>query len=129
MRKMSGAVMLAGLFAVASTGVAWAQDSGALFDQGKTIFENNCAVCHQSSGVGSLPDFPALKDNSDLSDAALIVNRVHNGKSPMPSFPNLDASQIAAVATYVRNAWTNSFGPVSEDQVKQVLASLESATP
>jgi mono/diheme cytochrome c family protein len=119
---------LAGLFALISMSAAYAQAGGALFDQGHTIFETNCAVCHQSSGEGSPPDFPALSGNSDLSDPALIVNRVHNGKEPMPAFTNLDAGQIAAVATYVRNAWTNSFGPVSEDQVTQILGSLGSQT-
>jgi mono/diheme cytochrome c family protein len=127
MHKLNArAISLAGLFVLGSIGVACAQDGGPLFDQGKTIFENNCAQCHQSSGKGSPPDFPALAGNSDLSDPSLIVNRVHNGKEPMPAFPALDASQIAAVATYIRNAWNNSFGPVSEDQVKQILGSLES---
>lgn len=113
------------LLLVAVSIQASAEDGGGpLFEQGLDIYENNCVQCHQSSGEGLPPNIPALKDNDNLSDPALIVSRVRAGKGGMPAFPNLDAEQIAAVASYVRNAWTNSHGPVSTDEVDEILPTI-----
>jgi len=73
-------------------------------------------MCHQPGGVGLAPAFPALNRNEHLRQAELIVSNVHRGKGSMPAFPDLDAVQLADVATYIRNAWDNRFGPVSPAQ-------------
>jgi mono/diheme cytochrome c family protein len=103
------------------------QQGGPLFKQGKTIFEENCAACHQPTGEGIPPDFPALDGNQNLSDHALIVRQVRVGKVAMPAFPELSAEDIAAVTSYIRNAWSNSFGPVTTAQVESVLTTVEVA--
>jgi mono/diheme cytochrome c family protein len=42
----------------------------------------------------------------------------------MPPFPQLDDTQLAAVATYIRNSWGNSFGGVSPEEVTAIRADL-----
>src|SRR5690606_5762142 len=63
----------------------------------------------------------------NLSDVALIVDNVHNGKNAMRAFPELSAEEIAALATYVRNTWGNAFGGATTGEVEEVLAALPAA--
>jgi mono/diheme cytochrome c family protein len=46
----------------------------------------------------------------------------------MPALARLSDEEVAALATYIRNAWSNKFGPVSADQVKTVVAALGTPT-
>ncbi len=94
-----------------------------LMAQGKTVYEKNCAVCHQASGAGLPPAFPALTgskiatspifgaDGKYLPDSHL--DRVLNGKNVMPPWKaTLNDTEIAAVVTYERNALGNNVGDV-----------------
>jgi mono/diheme cytochrome c family protein len=108
--------------------LAQAQERGGpLFEQGMAVFEENCEACHKSTGEGIPPNFPALDGNQILADQALIVRQVRAGKEAMPPFSELSAEEIAAVTSYVRNAWSNGFGPVTTAQVESVLATVEVA--
>ena len=92
----------------------------ALFELGQELYEAECAVCHQADGEGTRA-FPALSENERLEDVELIVNNVHLGEGAMPAFPHLDAGDVAAVATYIRNAWGNEFGGVTTEEAASVL--------
>ncbi len=94
-----------------------------LIAQGKSVYEKNCAVCHQVSGAGLPPAFPALTgskiatspifgaDGKYLPDSHL--DRVLNGKNVMPPWKaTLNDTEIAAVITYERNALGNNVGDV-----------------
>jgi cytochrome c oxidase subunit 2 len=97
---------------------------------GKTVYEKNCAVCHQASGAGLPPAFPALTgskistspmfdaDGKYLKDGHL--DRVLNGVRVMPAWKALlNDTEIAAVITYERNGLGNSVGDVLQpSQVK-----------
>lgn len=110
-----------GIFcATLAAGAAQAQD-GALFEEGQSLYEQNCVLCHQPSGEGNPPTFPALSGNDNLSDRGLIVTNVHEGQGNMPAFPTLDAGDIAALATYIRNAWDNDHGAVTEEEVAALI--------
>ena len=94
------------------------QPSGPPVDQtllkaGETLYASDCASCHKPSGEGMPPTFPALAGNSFLSDASAVVKKVYEGGGSMPSHPSYTAKDLAAVATYVRNTWGNSYGGVS----------------
>lgn len=119
------ALSLLGLLVLISP-VAMAQDAGG---SGAGIYEENCALCHQPDGTGDPPTFPALAGNAQLSDAAKIITNIHHGEGDMPPFPDLNAEQLAALASYVRNAWANDFGAVTADDVAAVLAGLEDPEP
>lgn len=98
-----------------------------LVTQGKAVYEKNCAVCHQVTGAGLPPAFPALAgskiatgpifgaDGKYMKDSHL--DRVLNGKGVMPAWKaTLNDTEIAAVITYERNSFGNA---AAKDQVLQ----------
>lgn len=93
----------------------------SLMDAGAQVFAGNCAVCHGAEGQGGIG--PRLDGNSNLERGELVAKRVVHGfpEHGMPPFGDqLDDRQVAAVATYVRNAWSNDFGVLSEEEVQGV---------
>lgn len=94
-------------------------------EHGEKVYTSTCAVCHQPTGLGMPPTFPALKGSAIATgpiDAHL--NRVLNGKqgTAMMAFKDqLNDQDLADVITYERNAWGNNTGTlVMPDQVKVV---------
>ncbi|MBL4798631.1 MAG: cytochrome c oxidase subunit II [Oleispira sp.] len=85
-----------------------------LMTQGKAGYEKNCAACHQVTGLGIPPVFPALKDSPiALGDIQLHSEIVINGKpgTAMAAFgEQLTPTELAAIITYERNAWGNNKG-------------------
>jgi cbb3-type cytochrome c oxidase subunit III len=78
--------------------------SGGQAADGKTIFTANCGGCHTLADAGTNgtvgPNLDQAKPPKDL-----VVERVTNGKSPMPPFKGtLTPAQIQAVADYVSSA-------------------------
>jgi mono/diheme cytochrome c family protein len=114
-----------GLLASACLGFAalsaWAQapDPAA---EGQSVFTTaGCADCHGVNGEGGVG--PNLAGNQFLSDANSVVLQVIGGGGEMPAFgDSLNDQQIAAVATYVRNSWGNTFGPVTPEEVATARA-------
>jgi len=94
-------------------GSAWAQVAGDPFKQGQEVFEDSCAQCHRANGEGLPATFPALNKNPFvLGDPKPVIATVLNGRKGnlgrMPSWKDkLDDQQIAAVVTYLRQAWSN----------------------
>ena len=85
-----------------------------LMELGETTYVAYCAACHQVSGAGLPPAFPALKDSTVAKgDIATHITTVFNGKAGtgMQGYgKQLSMKQIAAVVTYERNAWGNNTG-------------------
>jgi len=89
----------------------------AVMSEGEKLYLASCAGCHQPNGAG-IATFPTLAGNENLADKDLVIDRILNGKVPMPGFAGqYDDQQIAAIATYIRNSWGNGFGPVAPDEV------------
>ena len=84
----------------------------ALIREGGPIYRSNCVPCHGQQAEGGAG--PALTANTFLSSASAVANQVTNGGNYMPAFGQLSDRQIAAVATYIRNPFGNSFGVVTE---------------
>ncbi len=98
---------------VASAGTAVSTAVGA------SIFAQRCATCHHANGAGGGP-FPALAGNPHVNaaDPAAILSTIKNGRGIMPSWKGqLSNADIAAVASYIRSAWGNKGGPVSDSDV------------
>ena len=55
--------------------------------QGQAIFVENCAMCHQETGVGDPPTFPALAGNTNLGDLGKIVTNIHRARATCRRFP------------------------------------------
>jgi len=114
---------------VAPVAVAQQNIDPVLFEQGQQLYQENCALCHQDSGVGNPPTFPALSGSDRLGDPGRIVRSIHGGRRRMPPFPDLTAEEISSLANYVRNAWANDFGSGSTEDVAAVLEGLEVPGP
>ena len=86
-----------------------------LMVMGENVYMKACVACHQPTGTGIPPAFPALKGSAIATgDIAVHIDMVLNGskKNPaMAAFSNqLTKTEIAAVVTYERNAWGNNTG-------------------
>jgi cytochrome c oxidase subunit 2 len=80
---------------------------------GEKVFAANCAACHQATGKGMPPAFPALDGSKVVNGPkAAQLALVLNGKqgTAMASFARLSDSELASVVTYTRNAWGNKTG-------------------
>ncbi len=84
---------------------------------GETTYVAYCAACHQPTGLGLPPAFPALKGTPYTTEGSADdhINIVLNGRAGtgMQSYrKQLSMKQIAAVVTYERNAWGNDTGDI-----------------
>lgn len=100
---------------------------------GKRIFTGNCAVCHQSTGLGVPGQYPPLAGSEWVAGNPARIKRLvlHGGEgqievkgstynNAMPAFgAKLTDKQIAAVLTFVRGNkdWGNSSEAISPEAV------------
>lgn len=110
---------LAGLAMVAGLGLAGAAAAAA---PGEQTFLDSCAACHQATGLGRPPSFPALKgDKFVVGPKAAVVATVLNGRGGMPAWKSeLNDQQVAGVVSYIRSAWGNKAAPVTPAEVAAV---------
>jgi len=91
---------------------------------GESLYKNVCAACHMpnATGASGALTVPALAKNDKLAVSGYPVTIVMNGHGGMPAFHDMMSdAQIAAVVTYVRTHFGNSYpDPVPVDEVKQV---------
>lgn len=109
---------------------------------GKRNYDTVCATCHQQTGLGVEGVYPPLAGSEWVTGSPdrLIRVVVHGLKGPitvagkqygaaaMPAFArvpgggyNWNEDRIAAVLTYIRQAWDNGAEPIAADQVRAVL--------
>ncbi len=96
-----------------------------LLTQGQQLFRDHCAACHRQNGEGQGQLYPALNNNpfvTNQSPLPAIITVLH-GRGLMPSFRNaFSERQVAAVVSYIRNAWNNDASVVGLDEVGQAQA-------
>ncbi len=105
---------------------AWGQDD--LFQKGKAIFEadGNCADCHRVNGKGLPGTYPAHDGNPFVTgQPGPVITTVLKGRKGdlgvMPSWKDkLNDEQVAAVVTYIRQAWSNRASGVTPAQVAEI---------
>ena len=94
---------------------------------------NICKTCHQVDGLGQPPTYPPLADSPYVigDPDTLIKILLHGMTGPvevegvqyddhMPPAPVKNDYDIAAVATYVRQAWGNNAGAVKPSDVARL---------
>ena len=134
------------ILTILATGVSLHADpvaaSAADVAKGKSLFNLNCAACHQITGAGIPGVFPPLVGSdwatgSEERLVRVILNGVTgplkvSGKpfnSTMPGFgpggSKWTDDKIAAVATYIRQAWTNKAAAITADAVKAIREKVE----
>jgi len=77
---------------------------------GEQTYLRQCAMCHGINRAGSPPNFPSLVDVEKRLGAKKIIANIQNGTGRMPSFPNLDVSEIASLLDYLRTPVAASKG-------------------
>lgn len=105
---------------------------------GAAIYGDRCSACHGGKGEGiaymipALAGGPAIQSPDPASTIRVILRGVRSvstrGAPTGPGMPSLgwqlNDAQVAAVATFVRNAWGNSAPAVSADRVASTRAAL-----
>lgn len=108
-------------------------DTRVILADGAKVYAERCADCHGKDGNGVAGIYPPLNGNSSVNEPTGI-NAVRvvllGGFAPlttgnarpysMPPFAQqLNDSDVAAVVTYIRQAWSNKASPVLErDAIK-----------
>jgi cytochrome c oxidase subunit 2 len=121
----------------ASAGAAanktWTKDE--LMKQGEKSYLTYCAACHQPSGLGMPPTFPALKGSPKATGSIdghidIVLKGVPG--TAMQAFGNqLSDVDLAAIITYERNAWGNDKGDLVQpvDIIKAKGGKVPDAAP
>ena len=85
-----------------------------LMEKGRGLYNSKCGACHQITGLGLPPAFPALKDSPMVKGGPIAdhLDIVLNGKqgTAMQPWNSLNDLELAAIITYERNAWGNDTG-------------------
>lgn len=81
-----------------------------LQERGAKVYAANCQACHQANGRGVKGTFPPLDGSAVVMNTQQQMAILLNGKGAMPSWKGLSDVELAAVATYTKNAWGNKAG-------------------
>jgi mono/diheme cytochrome c family protein len=106
--------------------------------RGEAIYNERCAACHTVAGEGIVGLFPRLNGAplAQQSQATSLIRVVLEGSRAvatdsaptgpaMPSFAwQLSDADVAAVVTYIRNAWGNAAPAVSASEVANMRQTL-----
>ncbi len=112
-------------------------DDPAMKD-GLALYDAQCSACHSQNGAGvpgllpALAGAPTVQGTNATSLMRVILagaQSVATTPAPtgaaMPAFGwKLTDPQIAAVTTYIRNAWGNAASPVSAGDVRRLRGTL-----
>jgi quinoprotein glucose dehydrogenase len=106
-----------GIIYVNANEVAW---TGALTENTgegsvRSIYLNQCGVCHGEKMEGSPPAIPSLVGSVDRNTPAEVTATIKNGKGRMQGFPNLTDEQVFALVNYISTGESKeltSTGPV-----------------
>lgn len=96
---------------------------------GAKLYSQNCAACHQATGLGLAGAFPALAGSPIVKDENYelfikVILQGYDARSEygqMPGFAEqLNDEEIAAIATHERRSWGNNASEVSAEEVKKI---------
>jgi cytochrome c oxidase cbb3-type subunit 2 len=101
---------------------------------GATLYQSNCAACHQPSGEGLPGAFPSLKGSTIVTseNPETLIRIIIEGYDARPEFATmpplggqLTDQEITAIINFERNHWGNSAPAVDIEVVKQIRASRQ----
>ncbi len=115
---------------------------GISLERGKAIYDNICALCHNTDGMGKPNQAPPF-----VGSEWVLGNLNHMIRIPLAgltgpiqvkgqewnlSMPAMGAAlsddDLAAVLTYIRQSWGNKASPITPDQVKAVRGQVGNRT-
>jgi quinoprotein glucose dehydrogenase len=92
---------------------------------GEAIYRSQCSVCHGADRSGSPPGFPSLVGIGNRLSDDQIKSVVHHGKGRMPTFPNLNDSQLDQLFAFLKNPTATPKSPSSD---KKEMVSVAAAS-
>ena len=107
--------------------------------EGERLYLDNCNACHFVNGKGAPGVFPEL-DQASIVTAESPTGLIHTilagaqqpstAKAPsmlaMPGFAaRLNDEEVARLATFIRQGWSNNAPAVTREQVKEVRENLK----
>ena len=115
------------------------------FLEGRKLYTQNCAACHQASGLGLAGQFPPLAGSDWVKtegpnriirlvlhgiQGPIQVNGLDFNNAMVPWKDNMTDQQVASVITYVRRNkdWGHAFSAVTPEQVKKIRDAEKSRT-
>lgn len=101
---------------------------------GKKVYTQNCALCHQATGLGQPGQYPPLTGSEWVTGPQnrLISILLHGANGPLtvagqtfngampPQKDTLKDEDIAHVLTYIRQEWGNKASAVSTEAVAEM---------
>ncbi len=112
-------------------------DDGNLAARGEKVYKNMCASCHLPNGSGQPGTIPPLAGSEwvvgsserlasivsyGLTGPVTVKGQVYNGLMAAHAPPKLTPKDLAAVLTYIRQAWDNGASEISVEQMTAYLA-------
>jgi mono/diheme cytochrome c family protein len=103
---------------------------------GALAFSDNCARCHKIDGYGEERLYPSLHNPQLLSDRALLIQTILNGRTGhqqsvegreirlMPSLDFLSDQEIVAIIAFITNSWGGDVMMVTEQEVRDARAGM-----
>lgn len=116
------------------TAVAYVDPSVEKAPDGEALFQQNCATCHQPTGMGVKGSFPPLVDSEwllkteeipimivlkGLQGEINVKGETYNGQM-IALGAMLNDEKLAAVLTYARSAWGNNAPAITPETVAQI---------
>ena len=110
--------------------------------RGKTVYENVCALCHNTDGTGKPGQAPPFVGSewvlgspermiriplSGLTGPVTIKGQAWNLSMPAMGAA-LSDDDLAATLSYIRNSWGNKASVITPEQVKTVRAAVGNRT-
>jgi len=102
----------------------------SLAEDGKSLYEDHCATCHQADGYGVPFINPPLVDSAVVAgDPSTLSHWVLNGNSPddagyesefsglMPGFDQLSDAELAAILNYIRQEFADIPPSLTEEDL------------
>ncbi|EDY81819.1 Cytochrome c subfamily, putative [Verrucomicrobiia bacterium DG1235] len=116
----------------------------ASITRGQSLYENTCATCHQSDGLGQASLAPPLAGSEWVTGSkkrlALIVaqgltgaievnGRVWNNTMPPNGMlPNLDGDNLSDLLNYIRASWGNNAEPYQPSEARNLIEPFSNRT-
>jgi cytochrome c551 len=101
---------------------------------GQVLYKTHCANCHQENGQGLAGLYPPISGSDFLKkNKELVLCSMRNGlkdtivvngktyRQPMPANTQLQALDVAEIATYIYNEWGNEKVITDVKSVQKVL--------
>ena len=98
----------------------WTQPE--LVARGEKVYQANCQVCHQPTGLGAPPTFPSLAGSKVVANTPELLQILLNGKNAMPAWKGQSDAELGAVATHVKNSFGNKGDVVQPSEVRAARA-------